>query len=71
MSVYSGGPVGLWLYPILLKYLNFLGTTASFTKTYSPCLINYCTVISYILAIPYMLSLSYLTIAIYIMPPPP
>jgi hypothetical protein len=63
--------MGLWLHPILLRCLNSLGITASFTRTYSPCLINRCTIVSYILAIPYMLSLSYLTIAIYAMPPPP
>jgi hypothetical protein len=71
MSVHSSGPAGLWLRPVLLRYLNSLRTTASFTRTCSPCLINYCTIIFYILAIPYMLSLFYLTIAIYAMPPPP
>jgi hypothetical protein len=71
ISVHSGGPTGLWLHPVLLRYLNSLGTTASFTRTYSPCLIDCYTIVSYILAIPHVLSLSYLTIAIYALPPPP
>ena len=72
MSVCSGGPTGLRLHPVLLKCLNSLKTTASFTRTYSPYnwLIAVLLFVFYILAIPYMLSLSYLTIAIYAMPPP-
>ena len=53
-----------------LDDLNFLKTTASFTRTYSPYLIiNYYTIVSCILAIPY--TISCLTVAIYTMPPSP
>jgi hypothetical protein len=56
MSIYSGGPAGLQLYLVLLRCLNSLRTTASFTRTYSPYLINYHTIVSHILAIPRVLS---------------
>jgi len=66
MSVYSSGPIGLQLRPILLRYLNSLGTTASFSslsklgllRLSQALLINYYifVIIFYILTIPYMLS---------------
>ena len=64
------------LRPASLDVLASLGTTACFTRTYSPYLIN-CRMllltyllVSYILTIPYVLSLV-LTITIYAMPPSP
>ena len=73
MSVRSGGPTGLRLRPVLLRCLNSLGTTASFTRTYSPYLIDLTAIllfVSYILAIPYILSLINYYYIRYTSPPP-
>jgi hypothetical protein len=61
MSVYSSGPTGLWLRPILpsLDYLNSLGTTASFSSLFKAG-------VYYVLARPCRLITVYLLFLLYL-----
>ena len=78
--IYNSGPIGLWLRPILLRYLNSLETTTSFLSLFKARVyyilarpyqsITMC-FIFHILTIPYILSLINHYYIRYTPPPPP
>ena len=83
MSVYSGGPIGLWLYPVppSLDCLNSLKITTSFSSLFKarvyyvlarPCQLIAVYLLLFLLYFDCPLcAISCLTIAIYTIPPPP